>query len=189
VKALGWSLRGGEMIALSVVLQFGMLPLMARDFHRVTLMRPLANLFAVPLTGVIVPLGFFTLGSAAIVPPIARVLAWPLGWLVALQGYVVAWFAGFAHGTYRIPGPPVWVTVSFFACGIVLAVSLHMELRYGRHIKWLASGGLLLASLVIATYPFPAAEERGALEVDGCTGRGAGGFDFGDFAEGEHAAD
>src|SRR5258707_5995910 len=31
---------------------------------------------------------------------------------------------------------------------------------------WLASGGLLLASLVIATYPFPAAEERGALEVD-----------------------
>jgi len=166
VKALGWSLRGGEMIALSVVLQFGMLPLMARDFHRVTLMGPLANLFAVPLTGVIVPLGFFTLGSAMIVPPIARVLAWPLGWLVALQGYVVAWFAGFAHGSYRIPGPPVWVTVSFFACGIVLAVSLQMELRYGRHIKWLASGGLLLASLVIATYPFPAAEERGALEVD-----------------------
>src|SRR5258708_25027158 len=41
-----------------------------------------------------------------------------------------------------------------------------MELRYGRHIKWLASGGLLLAALVIATYPFPAAEERGALEVD-----------------------
>jgi len=166
VKALGWSLRGGEMIALSVVLQFGMLPLMARDFHRVTLMGPLANLFAVPLTGVIVPLGFFTLGSAVIVPPIARVLAWPLGWLVALQGYVVAWFAGFAHGSYRIPGPPVWVTVSFFACGIVLAVSLQMELRYGRHIKWLASVGLLLASLVIATYPFPAAEERGALEVD-----------------------
>jgi len=166
VKALGWSLRGGEMIALSVVLQFGMLPLMARDFHRVTLMGPLANLFAVPLTGVIVPLGFFTLGSAVIVPPIARVLAWPLGWLVALQGYVVAWFAGFAHGSYRIPGPPVWVTVSFFACGIVLAVSLRMELRYGRHVKWLASVGLLLASLVIATYPFPAAEERGALEVD-----------------------
>jgi len=166
VKALGWSLRGGEMIALSVVLQFGMLPLMARDFHRVTLMGPLVNLFAVPLTGVIVPLGFFTLGSAVIVPPIARVLAWPLGWLVALQGYVVAWFAGFAHGSYRIPGPPVWVTVSFFACGIVLAMSLQMELRYGRHIKWLASGGLLLAALVIATYPFRAAEERGALEVD-----------------------
>jgi len=166
VRGLGWSLRGGEMIALSVVLQFGMLPLMARDFHRVTLMGPLANLFAVPLTGVIVPLGFFTLGGAVMVPPIARVLAWPLGWLVALQGHVVGWFAGFAHGSYRIPGPPVWVTIFFFSCGILLAVGLRAESRFGRRAKWLGAAGLLLASLVIATFPFPAAVERGALEVD-----------------------
>jgi predicted membrane metal-binding protein len=86
VKGFSWSLHGLEMIALSAVLQFGMLPLMARDFHRMTVMGPLANLFAVPLTGVIVPLGFFTLGGAVVAPPIARVLAWPLGWLVALQG-------------------------------------------------------------------------------------------------------
>jgi competence protein ComEC len=166
VAGFGWSLRGGEMIALSVVLQFGMLPLMARDFHRVTLMGPLANLFAVPLTGAIVPLGFFTLGSAMIVAPIARVLAWPLGWLVALQGNVVAWFAGFAHGSYRIPGPPVWVTIFFFACGILLAAGLRAEGAFGRRVKWFATLGLLLVALVIATYPFPAAVEGGALEVD-----------------------
>jgi competence protein ComEC len=166
VKGLGWSLRGGEMIALSVVLQFGMLPLMARDFHRVTPLGPLANLFAVPLTGVIVPLGFFTLGGAVVAPPIARVLAWPLGWLVALQGHVVGWFAGFAQGSYRIPGPPVWVTILFFACGIALAVALRANGRLGHQLKWLAATGLLLASFVIATYPFPASVERGALEVD-----------------------
>jgi len=97
VKGFGWVLRGAEMIALSMVLQFGMLPLMARDFHWVTLMGPLANLFAVPLTGLIVPLGFLTLGGAVMAPPAARVLAVPLGWLVALQGHVVGWFAGFAH--------------------------------------------------------------------------------------------
>ncbi len=166
VKGLGWSLRGAEMIALSVVLQFGMLPLMARDFHRVTVMGPLANLFAVPLTGVIVPLGFFTLGGAVIAPPIARVLAWPLGWLVSLQRHVVGWFAGFAHGSYRIPGPPVWVMIFFFACGILLAVGLCAEGWLGKRIKWIAVAGLLLALLVIAVYPFPAAVERGALEVD-----------------------
>jgi competence protein ComEC len=149
-----------------VVLQFGMLPLMARDFHRVTLMGPLANLFAVPLTGVIVPLGFFTLGGAVVAPPIARVLAWPLGWLVALQGHVVGWFAGFARGSYRIPGPPVWVTILFFACGILLAAGLRGDGHWGRRVKWLAAAGLLLASLAIATYPFPAAVEHGALEVD-----------------------
>jgi len=166
VKGLGWALRGGEMIALSVVLQFGMLPLMARDFHRVTLMGPLANLFAVPLTGVIVPLGFFTLGGAVMAPPVARVLAVPLGWLVALQGHVVGWFAGFAHGSYRIPGPPVWVTVFFFVCGIGLAAGLRTGAGFGRRWKWIAAAGLLSASLVIATYPFPAAVERGSLEVD-----------------------
>jgi competence protein ComEC len=166
VAGLGWSLRGGEMIALSVVLQFGMLPLMARDFHRVTVMGPAANLIAVPLTGVIVPLGFFTLGSAVLAPPVARVLAWPLGWLVALQGHVVGWFAGLAHGSYRIPGPPAWLTISFFVCGIALAAALRGDGILRARVKWIAGVGLALASLVIAAHPFPAAVERGALEVD-----------------------
>ena len=159
-------LRGAEMIALSVVLQFGMLPLMARDFHRVTLMGPLANLFAVPLTGVIVPLGFFALGGAVIAPSAARVLAWPLGWLVALQGHVVGWFARFAHGSYRIPGPPVWVTILFFLCGVALATSLRVGGRIGPRMRWIGAAGLLVAAMVIATFPFPAAVERGSLEVD-----------------------
>ena len=166
VRGLGWALRGAEMIVLSMVLQFGMLPLMARDFHRVTLMGPLANLFAVPLTGVIVPLGFFTLGGAVVAPPIARVLAVPLGWLVALQGHVVGWFAGFTHGSYRIPGPAAWVTILFFVCGIALGVALRSGGEFGRRLKLFGSAGLLIASLVIATYPFAAVVERGSLEVD-----------------------
>jgi len=71
--------RGAELVALSVVLQFGTLPMMARDFHRVTLLGPSANLFAVPLTGAIVPLGFFTLAGAMLLLSFARVLAVPLG--------------------------------------------------------------------------------------------------------------
>jgi hypothetical protein len=35
---------------------------MVCDFHRVTLSAPLVNLAAVPLTGIVVPLGFLTLG-------------------------------------------------------------------------------------------------------------------------------
>jgi beta-lactamase superfamily II metal-dependent hydrolase len=166
VMGLGWSLRGGEMMALSVALQFGMLPLMARDFHRVTVMGPVTNLLAVPLTGVIVPLGFFTLGGALVAPPLARVLAWPLGWLVALQGHVVGWFAGFAHGSYRIPGPPVWVTILFFGSGILLAAGLRSGGDWWKRSKWFAATGLFLASLVIATYPFPAEVQQGSLEVD-----------------------
>jgi len=166
VKIFGWSLRGAEMIALSLVLQFGMLPLMARDFHRVTLLGPLANLFAVPLTGLMVPMGFFTLVCAVLFAPLARVLAWPLGWLVSLQGYVVGWLAGVAHGSYRIPGPPNWVIVSFFAFGVALAVSMRTEKSISRRVKWVTLAGLLLTSVVIATYPFPPVVQRGAMEVD-----------------------
>jgi competence protein ComEC len=85
---------------------------------------------------------------------------------VALQGHVVGWFAGFARGSYRIPGPPVWVTILFFAFGILLAVGLRAETRLTPKMKWIAAIGLILTALVIATYPFPAAMERGALEVD-----------------------
>jgi competence protein ComEC len=60
----------------------------------------------------------------------------------------------------------VWVTVLFFVCGIALAAGLRGETRLGSRWKWIAGAGLLAASLVIATYPFPAVVERGALEVD-----------------------
>jgi len=55
--SLHLSLRVWDLFALTMVLQIGMLPLMARDFHRVTLAGPIVNLTAVPMVGVIVPLG------------------------------------------------------------------------------------------------------------------------------------
>ncbi len=166
VQGFGWTLRGTEMVALSLALQFGMLPLMARDFHRVPLLGPLANVMAVPLTGLIVPLGFITLVSAVVFAPLARALALPLGWLVALQGQVVGWFAEIAHGSYRIPSPPGWVMAWFFTCGVALAIALRAEQYIARWVRRAAMGGLLVASLVIARYPFSPAVQRGAMEVD-----------------------
>jgi competence protein ComEC len=51
----GWRL--GEIILLSAVIEWGMLPLLAQDFHRVSLAGPMSNIPAVLLTGIIVPLG------------------------------------------------------------------------------------------------------------------------------------
>ena len=44
-------------MVLSVILQLGMLPSLAYYFHRVTLAGPFANVPAVLLTGVAVPIG------------------------------------------------------------------------------------------------------------------------------------
>ena len=132
VAALRGTFRVVELFALSLVLQFGMLPLMARDFHRITLFGPLANLLAVPLTGLIVPLGFCSLGLALVWSGLGRVLAMPLAWLVHLQGGIVHLFARIPRGSYRIPGPPHWVILLFFVAILALAAGLRFQQARGR---------------------------------------------------------
>ncbi len=117
---LAFSFRLWELFVLTVVLQIGMLPLMARDFHRITLAAPLVNLLAVPLTSVVVPLGFLTLGSGLLFPALGKILARPLAWLTWLLLHVVQWFAHFPHWSYRMPGPPVWLVVTFFIVAVLL---------------------------------------------------------------------
>lgn len=89
------------MIVLTLVLQIGMLPLLARDFHRVTLSGPFANLFAVPLTGILVPLGFATLALALFSHRAALLLAVPLRWLTALLLHGVNSIAHIPRWSYR----------------------------------------------------------------------------------------
>jgi ComEC/Rec2-related protein len=108
-------LRLWEIVLLSLVIQWGMLPLLALDFHRVSLAGPLSNIPAVILTGFIVPLGFLTLlatfvwGRLAVA--LAKILGLCVGWLLATVG----WFSRLPRVSYRIPGPPWWLVILFFA--------------------------------------------------------------------------
>ena len=68
-------LRLWEIILLSAVIQCGMLPLLAQDFHRVSLAGPMSNVPAVLLTAIIVPLGFVTLGMALLWARVGLLLA------------------------------------------------------------------------------------------------------------------
>jgi competence protein ComEC len=163
VTGLRWSFRLCELFVVSLVLQFGMLPLMARDFHRITLLGPFANLVAVPLTGVIVPLGFCSLGLALAWLRLGRVVAMPLAWLVQLQGGIVHLFARVPGGSYRIPGPRAWVIILFFAAIVTLAVGLRMA--RGRRLRLFAAAAAVIAAVLIATYPFRPSVVAHALEM------------------------
>lgn len=132
IRGIALSFRIGELLVLTMVLQIGMLPLMARDFHRITLTAPLLNLVAVPLTGVVVPFGFLTLGSALLFPALARVLALPLSWITLLLLRVVQWFAHFSGGSYRIPGSPRWLFASFFVLAPLLVLVMRLTIG-GNH--------------------------------------------------------
>ncbi len=72
-----------EVIFISAILQLGMLPPLAYYFHRVTLAGPLANIPALLLTGLAVPLGFVTLA----ISPVSHDLA---GWLAKILGLILS---------------------------------------------------------------------------------------------------
>jgi competence protein ComEC len=148
-----------------MALQLGMLPLMARDFHRITLSAPIVNLAAVPLIGVIVPFGFLTLAIGLILPTAGKILATPLAWLTELLLHTVRWFAHFPRLSYRIPGPPFWLVVLFFGVSFLLAA----EMRLNHPLKRATIRGLCVVfigcALTMAVYPFGATWTKGSLEL------------------------
>ena len=151
-----------ELFVLSTVLQIGMLPLMALDFHRISLIGPIANIPAVLLTGLIVPTGFITLTVSFVWQGLGRVLALILGGMTAFLIRCMDWAAHFSHASYRIPSPPAWLLTAFFAGLCVLAVTL----RAGRRrLAMVAALPVVILGVLIATFPFAPHLKHGALEV------------------------
>jgi competence protein ComEC len=165
VRGLSLTFRVWELLVLTVALQTGMLPLMARDFHRIPLSAPIVNLAAVPLTGVVVPLGFLTLVCGLISPMVGKLLSAPLAWLTALLLHVVQWFAHFRGWSYRIPGPPFWLIVLFFPAAILLAAEMRLKHPLKRTMLWGLSMTFIACALTIAIFPFREKWTKGKLEL------------------------
>ncbi|HEV2388451.1 MAG TPA: ComEC/Rec2 family competence protein [Candidatus Acidoferrales bacterium] len=164
-------LRLWEIVLLSFAIQIGLLPMLAADFHRVALAGPVANIPAVLLTGLIVPLGFLALSTGMAWERLGMILAKPVNWLVAALVDAVTWFSRLPWLSYRIPGPPEWLILAFLALLALLGVAL---LRGGttgqpkplpRWSKWALGLPLAAAALAVAIDPFPARLHRGELEV------------------------
>ena len=165
VGGLSLTLRVWELFTITLALQIGMLPLMARDFHRITLSGPMVNLAAVPLTGVIVPLGFLTLGSGLVWQPLGKIFSVPLAWLTELLLHIVQWFAHFPGWSYRIPGPPWWLILVFFVMAVLLAAMMRSKESSGRKWIWSLFAAWATCALAVAVFPFGAQWSKGKLEV------------------------
>jgi competence protein ComEC len=172
-------LRLWDIVLLSVAIQIGMLPLLAQDFHRVSLIGPLSNIPAVLLTGLIVPFGFLTLLSTFVWMRFAALLAKALGFCAGLLLATIGWFSRLPQVSYRIPGPPLWLVLLFFAVLIVLALSARaaaarLQNRITRRplpppiasVEWASAILLGALALLVASYPFSPNLQRGKLEVD-----------------------
>jgi competence protein ComEC len=154
-----------ELFVLTVVLQVGMLPLMALNFHRVTLSAPFVNLLALPLTCAIVPLGFLTTTVALIFPALGRLIAPPLGWLTVALLHIVTWFSRFPRASYRIPGPHVWLIALFFAIAAILILILRLDTPWQTHASLALTAALLACATLVAIFPFSPRRSAGKLEA------------------------
>jgi competence protein ComEC len=152
-----------EIVFISAILQLGMLPPLAYYFHRVTLAGPFANVPALLLTGLAVPLGFLTLAASLVSQTLAVWLSMLLGMILSLLDSAVRWFAAWHGASYRIPGPSIALMAVFVGFAVALSAAIRMRVK----VLWPASaaGALILVAVLIATHPFPAAFAPWRLEL------------------------
>jgi len=169
-----------DLTVISVAIQAGLLPLLALYFHRVALAGPLANLPAVALTGLIVPVGFVCLAMGSVALTLAAPLAVLLGGLVSALVGSVGWFAALPRLSYRIPGPPGWLLAACAVGFALLGGCLWRVPRgqfggqsrnigtHGPGLRLATAGcaAVILAMLLcVATYPFAPRLAPGRLEA------------------------
>ena len=141
-----------DIALISAVIQLGLALPMVVYFHRVGFSGLSANAVVVPLLGLVVPLGFVAVFTGwAWVANAAGALLW-------LSQKVVAWHASI-EPHWRIPTPPLWLSLSLAAALTAAALA--------RGRWWRALTGVAVAALLalLLWSPFPPDIRLGQLEM------------------------
>lgn len=173
-----FGLRVWEIFLLSFCIQLGMVPLLALYFHRVSISGPVCNVFAVPVVGIIVPLGFLTLALSYVSISVSAILAKIESLLVASLLATVRWFSTMPHVSWRIPGPPSWLLLTFLIALAFLAAlawsasearrreNVRIPVPTMRAIPEAAALSVVLVlTLLVSTHPLAPNLSKGRLEA------------------------
>jgi competence protein ComEC len=151
-----------ETFVISAVIQLGLTPLLVEGFHRIAIVGLIANIPAVLLTGIIVPLGFAAVVISFISHSLGRILAAFVGKIVSLLLYLINWFSGSRLVNFRVPSYPIWLLITFAVALLALAASLRSRFR---PIQWAAVAALASCVVIIAIHPFAPNLPRDRLEL------------------------
>lgn len=175
---LRFGLRLWEILLLSFCIQLGLFPLLAADFHRVSISGPVSNLFAVPLAGIIVPVGFLTLVLSCVSLPLAAILARFENALIGLLLAAIHWLSRTPRASWRIPTPPAWLLLAFLVLLACLALMAWRQaekrsqpgtrifpLHTARTPEVFALALTCVAAVLVAVHPFAPRLERSKLEA------------------------
>jgi len=143
-----------DIAVISIVIQISLSVPMAIYFHRLSLSGLSANIIVVPLLGLVVPVGFVAIFTGWQLP------ATFAAWLLAAGEKVANWHLRF-EPNWRIPSPPVWLSLAFCASLVILAFALRRSRTWGVTATSLS---LSLFALIF-WHPFAPQIERGVLEM------------------------
>ena len=163
--ALGWNGYGSlwlaEGLLFTGLIQVGLCLVMLLYFHRLTWSGVFANLAVLPMASGIVLIGL---------PLLFLSLLW---WQAAVWGTVVLdrvtaaleWIvehsARWELLNGRVPAPPLWLTLIFFALLLAMAVLVARRSRW----TWAAAVLLAVCCVILSRAPYPAQLSPGRLEV------------------------
>ena len=159
-QAAAGLLAGAEAAVAVFFMQAGLSLSMATYFHRVVWSGIVANLLVLPLTGLLIPLGFVVL-SLSMIWWRAAAASQLLGWLVFLLQRIVDWSAHLPRLDRRVPAPPLWVSGVFLAVLVLIAVLARRRSR----LVWLPIAALFPLALVLTLGPYPVQIAGGRLEM------------------------
>ncbi len=141
-----------DLLLTSVIIQIGLAIPMVLYFHRLSATGLSANAVALPLLELVVPIGFVS-------------LIFNSGWLAQLAAFLlditqkaVAFHAHW-EPNYRIPDPPLWLSLAFITLLAVAAI------RFPRKVRYASFTGALVALTILMAHPFSAVAQPGVLEV------------------------
>lgn len=142
-------LKIGETMALSLSAQLGVLPLVASAFHRVAFSGLALNILAVPIISLIMAAGYLFLPLAALWPGAAAPAASALR--VGIRAFLGSTHLldGVKFLSYRLPGPPVWASLGYFAALLILLPARFKPFRPA------AAALAFLFFILIILHPFP----------------------------------
>ncbi|MBM3776127.1 MAG: DUF4131 domain-containing protein, partial [Acidobacteria bacterium] len=142
-----------ELFLLSALVQIGLALPMIVYFHRAGLSGLSANIFVVPLTGILIPAGFVAVLSGS------QIAAAFCAGLLALIGRIVGWHA-LLEPAWRIPAPPLWLAIAL-AAFLVAAASLAGRRRW----RLAAAAGVAVSLALLFWHPFRPQLARKSLEL------------------------
>ena len=148
-------LKAGEMMAMSLPAQLGVLPFIAGSFNRVTFASLVLNYAAVPLIGVIMAAGYAFFILAYLSRPLAGLLAAGLRLLIAFFLQTTHGLDGVPWASFRIPAPAALTVVGYF-----LFFLLFLVRSKSRAWRWGRPAGFAVFFAILVTHPLPSSSRH-----------------------------